>query len=406
MNAPIPSSLDSTALARRLRELAGEERNVQVDFLLHLDEFDRRRAFLQAGYGSLWDYCLHALHLREGAAGRRIGAMRVLRRFPKLEGMLRNGRLCLSTLALLGQVLTDENVDDLVARAAYGTKAEVDHLVASVKPRTAPKDGIRKLPVPQAVSHETALPLAGARAMSLSLQPEVEPAPPAASLPLSAPEARGEGPQSPDAPCKGEGLPLPQPPTIEPAPHRFAEMRAVSEDQWSLRVTIDSALKEDLETLKMLVSHKIPTGDLAAVLREGIRCGIEKHGKRKGAVAPARKRQRASAPKAEAGEGSRTVPAELRRQVWERDGGRCTWVGPDGRRCGSRWKLEIDHIRPFALGGTPELCSLRLRCHAHNILYAEQVYGREHMAQFRREPGAASRTGEFATPGDSPGASP
>jgi hypothetical protein len=74
MNALAPSSLDSAALAGRLRDLAGDERNVPVDFLLHLDEFDRRRAYLEVGYGSLWEYCLRALHLREGAAGRRIAS--------------------------------------------------------------------------------------------------------------------------------------------------------------------------------------------------------------------------------------------------------------------------------------------------------------------------------------------
>jgi hypothetical protein len=92
MNATVPYSLDSGMLARRLGELVGHERTVQVDFLLHLDEFDRRRAYLELGFGSLWDYCLRSLHLREGASGRRIGAMRVLRRFPKLEDALRDGR--------------------------------------------------------------------------------------------------------------------------------------------------------------------------------------------------------------------------------------------------------------------------------------------------------------------------
>jgi hypothetical protein len=48
---------------RRLAELAGDERAVQVEFLLHLDEFDRRRAYVDAGYRSLWEYCLRALHL-------------------------------------------------------------------------------------------------------------------------------------------------------------------------------------------------------------------------------------------------------------------------------------------------------------------------------------------------------
>jgi hypothetical protein len=85
MPALVPAALDSHVLALRLRELAGEERNVQVDFLLHLDEFDRRRAFVEDGHPSLWSYCLEVLHLREGSAGRRIQAMKVLRRFPTLE---------------------------------------------------------------------------------------------------------------------------------------------------------------------------------------------------------------------------------------------------------------------------------------------------------------------------------
>ena len=109
MNPVVPSSLDSHTLARCLCELVGDERSIQVEFLLHLDEFDRRRAYLEAGFGSLWEYCLRSLHLREGAAGRRIGAMKVLRRFPKLEAALRDGRVCLSTVSLLGPILTDAN---------------------------------------------------------------------------------------------------------------------------------------------------------------------------------------------------------------------------------------------------------------------------------------------------------
>ncbi len=65
-------------------------------------------------------------------------------------------------------------------------------------------------------------------------------------------------------------------PLLFPAPPRAAvEIRAVSEDQGSLRVTIDRGLEEDLETLKNLLGHKVANGDLAAVLREAIRCGIE-----------------------------------------------------------------------------------------------------------------------------------
>jgi hypothetical protein len=304
VNTLAPSSLDSAALAGRLRDLAGDERNVQVEFLLHLDEFDRRRAYLEAGYGSLWDYCLRALHLREGAAGRRIAAMRVLRRFPRLEPALRDGRLCPSTLALLGRVLTEENAEELVARAAYQTKAEVDHLVASIRPRAAPREGVRKLPEPREAERASAAPepapVEPAPAPTTSPAETSAPAP----LPLALampPPALPEAPRQP----------------AEPVERPSTEVRAVSRDRWSLRVTIDGACKEGLETLKMLLSHKVPSGELGAVLREAIRCGIEKHGKRKGAVAPTRERSSGSRPAPAATD---TIPAELRRAVWRRDG--------------------------------------------------------------------------------------
>jgi 5-methylcytosine-specific restriction endonuclease McrA len=373
MSALAPSTLDSNVLALRLRELAGEERNVQVDFLLHLDEFDRRRAFVDAGHPSLWAYCLEVLHLREGAAGRRIQAMKVLRRFPTLEEALRDGRLCLSTIALLGQVLTEENLDDLLARAAFRTKADVDHLVASVQARTAPRAGIRKLP-----QHE----------------PAAKPAP----LPLVTNDDRAERPAERPERAAGlaaplldrcppmDGLPAPREPACE-KPKHAPEMRAVTENHWSLRVTIDRACKEDLDTLKSLLAHKVPDGDLAAVLHEAIRCAIEKHGKRKGAVAPARKANRSAAPVARRNDSTSAIPAEVRREVWTRDGGRCAWIAADGRRCNSRWKLELDHIHPAALGGPSTVENLRIACRPHNLLHAEQTYGREHMERFRRESG-------------------
>ncbi len=360
MATQTPSSLDARTLARRLGELAGDERQVQVDFLLHLDEFDRRRAYLEVGFGSLWDYCLQALHLREGAAGRRINAMRVLRRFPGLADALRDGRLCLSTLSLLGQVLTKENVEELVSRAAFRTMAEVDHLVASLKPRQAPREGIRELPEPVATREA----ISGLRATGFGLQ--------------RAHAGSGRSLESVD-----RSLPAPRPRTVE--------MRAVSETQWSLRATIDQAFKDDLETLSMLLSHTLRRGDVAAVLHEAIRCGIEKHGKRKGAVRPARK----VAPKT-ASKHPFAIPAEVRRQVWERDGGRCAWVGPDGRRCNSRWQLEVDHVDAAARGGKATLDRLRLLCRRHNFLHAEEVYGRDFMRKYRK--------GEFAIGGESCGA--
>ena len=146
MPATSPALLDAATLSRRLSELVGDERALQVEFLLHLEEFDRRQAWLEAGYPSLWEFCLRVLHLREGAAARRLRAMRILRRLPELAEPLRDGRICLSTAALLDPVLTEENAAELVARAAFKAKAEVELLVVSLRPRSAPRDGVRRVP--------------------------------------------------------------------------------------------------------------------------------------------------------------------------------------------------------------------------------------------------------------------
>ncbi len=376
-----PASLDSTALSRRLGELAGQERQVQVEFLLHLDEFDRRRLWAEAGYPSLWEWCLRVLHLREGAAGRRIAAMRVLRRFPMLADALRDGRLCISTVALLGPILTEESCADLIARAAYLTKAETEHLVVSLQPRTAPKEGLRLLSPSRAV-----LPPSSAAQLSSAAQPR------------ETPPSQQEPPTLTNPPDHGCS------PAIARRASR-ATLEPVSADTYSLRATVDSAFKKDLDQLKALLAHKFPEGDLGSVLREAVQSALEKHGKRKGAVEPSRKRK--SPPPEEravdedarpSSRGRAPIPAAVRREVWKRDGGQCAWRSEDGHRCGTAWKLEVDHIVPAAFGGPSTIDNLRLACHAHNQLHADHTFGRAHMDGCRHE---RTQTGEIAIPGGS-----
>jgi 5-methylcytosine-specific restriction endonuclease McrA len=70
--------------------------------------------------------------------------------------------------------------------------------------------------------------------------------------------------------------------------------------------------------------------------------------------------------------------------VFERDGGRCTFVGDDGRRCESDWNLQIDHIVPYAKGGDNSPENLRLLCARHNRLAAEREFGKERMEKYHR----------------------
>jgi len=49
------------------------------------------------------------------------------------------------------------------------------------------------------------------------------------------------------------------------------------------------------------------------------------------------------------------IPSDLRRVVFERDGGRCV-------ECGSTFDLQYDHILPVALGGATTVENLQILC--------------------------------------------
>jgi 5-methylcytosine-specific restriction endonuclease McrA len=222
--------------------------------------------------------------------------------------------------------------------------------------------------------------------------PDRTPVPPEAPLALSlggeaSPAERSDQPETDSS----QSAPPPAP-TRSPAP--AAKLQPVNADTHSLTVTVDAAFLADLEQLKSLVSHKIPSGNLGLVLREAVRCAIQQHGKRKGAVEPCREVVRKAPPPKntkEPKQGRDAIPAAVRRRVWKRDQARCTYVSPDGRRCESTWRLQFHHLEEHALGGPDTDDNLTLRCPPHNWYAAEQTFGREHMDQFRRgEP----RTGE------------
>jgi hypothetical protein len=47
--------------------------------------------------------------------------------------------------------------------------------------------------------------------------------------------------------------------------------------------------------------------------------------------------------------------------------------------------LELHHIEPFAQGGANLAANLTLRCAAHNVLEAEQDFGRTYIEQKRAQ---------------------
>jgi 5-methylcytosine-specific restriction endonuclease McrA len=85
-------------------------------------------------------------------------------------------------------------------------------------------------------------------------------------------------------------------------------------------------------------------------------------------------------------ERTRHIPDEVRDAVFVRDHGQCTFAAPDGTRCLCTKGVQVDHIVPFAAGGTHDPSNLRLLCGAHNRRAAERALGLHVMQPYWRAP--------------------
>jgi 5-methylcytosine-specific restriction endonuclease McrA len=132
-------------------------------------------------------------------------------------------------------------------------------------------------------------------------------------------------------------------------------------ERFALQVTMGQGTHDKLRYAQALLGHAVPSGDLAAVLDRALDQLIERLERRKfAACARSTPRRRPHAP------AGRYVPAQVRRTVWQRDQGQCTFVTERGQRCPARTRLEFDHVLEVARGGQATVEGIRLRCRAHN----------------------------------------
>ena len=140
------ADLPDETLTRRLLEIRKQERRLLVEFLGYLAELDRRKTVVAQGYPSLFSFCTDFLGLSKASAFRRTTAARLLARFPLVAEYLADGRLNLTTLVELRDVLDEAHLVEILDGAAGRTEEQVKELVAALRPQAAPADLLRKLP--------------------------------------------------------------------------------------------------------------------------------------------------------------------------------------------------------------------------------------------------------------------
>jgi 5-methylcytosine-specific restriction endonuclease McrA len=337
-------SLSDDELLRRLSDVLARSRRVESELVAHIAEVDARRLYAREAAPSMFKYSVDVLHLSEAAAYLRITVARASRRHPALLTLLADGRLHLRGIAELAPQLTEANCDDLLARAAHKTKAQIKELVAEIAPKPDVAPTTRKLPVRQ-------------------------------PRPVVTPERQL---------CRDRvGSPQRPKPVAAPPPKR-AVVEPLAPTRYKVQFTASAELHEKLERLAALM----PGVDLAAVIDAAVSEKLERMEARRFGKA---KKPRKTVKEANVTPGSRDIPAPVKRAVCQRDGYQCTYVSPDGRRCSARDRLEFHHDDPFALGGDRSPENIRLLCRQHNAYMAELDYGRKKMDRYR---GSGDRVGE------------
>jgi len=313
MQVPALSNISNSELMVNLKALTLREREAIAEVILHLSEVDRRRLYRDAGYSSLFAYCTEGLRYSEGGAYRRITAARCLKDHPELYEKVKSGKITLCAVVELSKVITMENRAEILALSEGKPKAEVQRIVATYGDvKPVGRESVR------------------VKKVNVSSEPDL----------LFAPSS-----------ILNEG----------------AQM--VEKERFTITFDADS------EFMTLYAEVKALSG--AFRFEDVFRLALKGYISRKSPKEREKRREDKKAIKDNVSPmASRHIPLPVRDKVHMRDGARCTFTSPDGRRCGETHAPEVDHIIPHALGGSsqdPE--NLRLLCRCHNTLMAERVFG-------------------------------
>ena len=396
------AALSDQHLLQRIKELAALEHHLEVVVIDHLRELDRRRLYLTLGFSSLFDYAVRELGYSDASAWRRIKAMRLCAEVEGARERMQEGSLTLNAAAQLqhafdrqqrkqagggrgakagagpvvapssgaapsavaraaepptAPALDSSARQDLVEQAAGKSTRQVRELLAEVDPElAAPADRIRPLgagrwELKAVIDDDCRQGLEQLKGLLSHVDPQmtlgqllgrvVQDA--AARLdPARPPRRRSSGSRAAGA---ADETSAPKDAPIPEAAARTAVSAAVT----------TSAAKVAADSEQPCAAAAVPPAATASTVTSAPKLNRGRQWQVAPAT-PARPRVR-----------GRGIPAAVRRQVWERDRGCCSYVDRDsGRRCGSRHLLEVDHILPYAFGGGAEPDNLRLLCAAHH----------------------------------------
>jgi len=328
--------LSNDELLRNTKDAATREREATLHLLHHLREVERRMAYALK-YSSLHAYCVGELGYDGAMAQSRISSMRLLREFPELEPETKSGALNLTLMAQAQSFFKKEKVKSI------DIKREILRSISGKSVREATRELLSRAEVPEV--------------------------------------------------------------------HVPEKIREVSDSFTELKFLVDAEIMGYIDMLK----SQLGEGSLKEIFRVALREATQKRDPkvRYQAKACDRVADPERAPKICAGQeqvqcqastaagkaqnDSREIMGEIKisppahevkslariaREVFCRDQYQCTFLTSDNKRCGEKYRLELDHIIPKAKNGPFLVENLRVRCRTHNQWAAVQSFGYLKMEKF------------------------
>ncbi len=308
----------SQVIVTELKQEVARERRITTRILKLLRQVQDGRYYLDLGYSSLFDFAVRELGYAQDAAARRIGAMRLMADVPQIEEKIETGALSLSVVTEATKFLRAEK------------KVGVSRTAEEKRDLVLGLEGLSKREAERSLLQKA----------------------------------------SPD--------------TFQEL-QKTERTRAVTPGLTRLTITLTQEQQAKIEKLKSLLSHRNEGGTVAGLLDLLCEEALDRHdpvrieARRLKKLSQSAGSVRPVVVKDVVGEkktvvpSSRHIPAAVKRAVWLRDKGRCTF-----KECGATRFLHYDHAQPFALGGGHTAENLHLLCSAHHGRATEEAFGPVH----------------------------
>jgi hypothetical protein len=358
--------ISNDTLISELKDLVKRERELLANILHYLKELEIRKLYLEMGYPSLFTYLTDELGYSEGAAQRRIQAMRLIKDLPEVEQKIESGELSLTVASQLqgyiqrenkkrkeqkAQVLTPVEKLELVRRLEGTSSRECEIKLAEIVPETGiPREKTRILTPEQTLIQFTA---------SKELMEKINRLKKIFSH--QNPEGRYD---------------LIFQKIIELAFDKHDPARREKRRRQKQTSPQPGARKEPRELGGLLATNYpiAPNPSLDSNTKQSPPTPAV--GKTFPSPPPEAGRQGRGAGVRGDAVNSRYIPIKLKDKIFKRDQGKCQFKNKKtGKACSSEHLIEIDHRFPFSLGGEHSEKNLQLRCRAHNDYQARVVLG-------------------------------